>query len=98
MVLVLTGVAVIMGAILAWVNSVTSGPIADQKEKALADGIKAVMQCDELTVTSTDTVKQPDNKGKELTFVVSWNMLRHRDWVPRPTNGSRPTARAASSD
>ena len=70
MVLVLTGVAVIMGAILAWVNSVTSGPIADQKEKALADGIKAVMQCDELTVTSTDTVKQPDNKGKELTFVV----------------------------
>ena len=70
MVLVLTGVAVIMGAILAWVNSVTSGPIADQKEKALADGIKAVMQCDELTVTSTDTVKQPDNKGKELSFVV----------------------------
>ena len=43
MVLVLTGVAVIMGAILAWVNSVTSGPIAEQKEKALADGIKAVM-------------------------------------------------------
>ena len=70
MVLVLTGVAVIMGTILAWVNSVTSGPIADQKEKALADGIKAVMQCDELTVTRTDTVKQPDNKGKELSFVV----------------------------
>ena len=46
MVLVLTGVAVIMGAILAWVNSVTSGPIADQKEKALADGIKAVMRVD----------------------------------------------------
>ena len=76
MVLVLTGVAVIMGAILAWVNSVTSGPIADQKEKALADGIKAVMQCDELTVTSTDTVKQPDNKGKELTFVVYHTQLR----------------------
>ena len=70
MVLVLTGVAVIMGAILAWVNSVTSGPIEDQKQKALADGIKAVMTCNDLTVTNTDTVKQTDNKGKELTFVL----------------------------
>ena len=70
MVLVLTGVAVIMGAILAWVNSVTSGPIEEQKEKALADGIKAVMTCNDLTVTNTETVKQTDNKGKELTFVI----------------------------
>ena len=70
MVLVLTGVAVIMGAILAWVNSITSGPIAQQKEKALADGIKTVMVCDDLVVTSTDTVKQTDNKGKEQTFVI----------------------------
>ena len=70
MVLVLTGVAIIMGAILAWVNSITSGPIADQKEKALADGIKAVMVCDDLTVSSTDTVKQTDSKGKELSFVI----------------------------
>ena len=43
MVLVLTGVALVVGAILAWVNSVTAAPIAQQKEKALADGIKAVM-------------------------------------------------------
>ena len=43
MALVLTGVAVITGGILAYVNNLTSGPIAQQKEKALADGIKAVM-------------------------------------------------------
>ena len=36
MVLVLTGVAVIMGGILAYVNHLTEGPISDQKAKALA--------------------------------------------------------------
>ena len=48
MVLVLTLVAVIMGGILAYVNHLTEGPIAEQKEKALADGIKAVMACNDL--------------------------------------------------
>ena len=70
MLLVLTGVAVIMGGILAFVNHLTEGPINEQKEKALADGIKAVMVCDNLTVAKTDEVKQNDAKGKELTFTV----------------------------
>ncbi len=70
MVLVLTGVAVIMGGILAYVNHLTEGPISDQKAKALADGIKAVMACDELVVAKTDTVKQNDPKGKELTYII----------------------------
>ena len=70
MVLVLTGVAVIMGGVLAYVNHLTEGPIAQQKEKALADGIKAVLVCDDLVVTKTDTVKQNDAKGKELTYVI----------------------------
>ena len=48
MVLVLTGVAVIMGAILAYVNHLTEGPIAEQKTKALADGIKTVMCVNDL--------------------------------------------------
>jgi electron transport complex protein RnfG len=43
MVLVLTGVAIIMGGVLAYVNHLTEGPISDQKAKALADGIKTVM-------------------------------------------------------
>ena len=70
MALVLTGVAVITGAILAAVNQVTKEPIALQKEKALADGIKAVMVCDELVVTKTDVVKQNDAKGKELSYTI----------------------------
>ena len=70
MVLVLTGVALIMGAVLAWVNSMTSEPIAQQKEKALADGIKSVLVCDNLVVTRTDTVRQNDAKGKELTYII----------------------------
>ena len=70
MVLVLTLVAVIMGGILAFVNHLTEGPIAEQKEKALADGIKAVMACNDLKVAKTDEVKQNDAKGKEMTFIV----------------------------
>ncbi|MBQ7510672.1 MAG: RnfABCDGE type electron transport complex subunit G [Prevotella sp.] len=70
MVLVLTGVAVIMGAILAWVNSITSGPIAEQKDKTLSEGIKAVMVCNDLTVARVDTVKNTNAKGKELTYIV----------------------------
>ena len=70
MVLVLTGVAVVMGAILAFVNHLTEGPIAQQKERALADGIKTVMVCDDIVVAQTDTVKQSDAKGKELTYII----------------------------
>ncbi len=70
MVLVLTGVAVVMGGILAYVNHLTSGPISEQKEKALADGIKTVMACDGLTVAKTDTVRQNGAKGKELTYII----------------------------
>ena len=70
MVLVLTLVAVIMGGILAFVNHLTEGPIAEQKEKALADGIKAVMACNNLKVAKTDEVKQNDAKGKEMTFTI----------------------------
>ena len=70
MTLVLTGVAVIMGGVLAYVNNLTSGPINEQKEKALADGIKAVMVSDDIVVAHTDTVKQNDAKGKELTYII----------------------------
>ncbi len=69
MVLVLTGVAVIMGGILAFVNHLTEGPIADQKAKALADGIKSVMCVADLKVAKTDTVRQ-NVAGKELTYII----------------------------
>ena len=70
MVLVLTGVAVVMRGILAYINHLTEGPIAQQKEKALADGIKSVMVCNDLVVAKKDEVKQNDAKGKELTYVI----------------------------
>lgn len=70
MVLVLTGVAVIMGCLLALINHVTCGPIDEQKQLALQNGIKTVMQADNLTVTSTDTIKTTDAKGKQQTFIV----------------------------
>ena len=70
MVLVLTGVAVVMGGILAYVNHLTEGPINEQKAKALADGIKSVMGADDVTVANTDTVKENDAKGKELTYII----------------------------
>jgi len=70
MVLVLTGAAVIMGCILAMVNDLTAAPIQEQKSKTLAQGIKTVMASDDLVVAKTDTVKQNDEKGKEVCFVI----------------------------
>ena len=69
MTLVLTGVAVVMGGILAFVNHLTEGPIAQQKEKTLADGIKAVMVCNDLVVAEPVEVKQTVD-GKEHTFII----------------------------
>lgn len=69
MVLVLVGVALITGCILAYVNHVTEGPIKEQAAKTLADGIKSVMGGVELTVEKSDSVKQ-EIKGKEFVFVV----------------------------
>lgn len=69
MVVVLVGVALITGAILAYVNNITTGPIQAQAEKTLTDGIKKVMGGGDLKVASNDTVRQTVN-GKELTFIV----------------------------
>jgi len=69
MVLVLTGVAVVMGGILALVNHLTEGPIREVNKKKTDDGIKAVMVCDDLTLGKTDTVKQTIN-GKEYTYII----------------------------
>lgn len=70
MAIVLTVVSVIVGGILAAVNDVTSGPIAQQKEKQLADGIRSVMGTDNITVAETDTVSQTASNGKVAQYVV----------------------------
>lgn len=69
MVIVLTVVAVISGAVLASLNHATEAPIKEQSEKALAEGIKSVMATGQLNVTGEDTIKQEIN-GKEQVFVV----------------------------
>ena len=69
MVVVLVAVAVITGALLAWVNHATEAPIKLQDEMALANGIKEVMGTNDLKVTSDDEIKQ-EFDGKEQTFIV----------------------------
>lgn len=69
MVLVLVGVALVTGGILAYVNHITEAPIKLQAEKTLADGIKAVMGGVQLSVAENDTIKQTI-KGKEAVFVI----------------------------
>ena len=56
MTVVLTVISVIAGGLLAYVNGVTEGPIREIKEKALADGIKSVLQADEAIVQQIDTI------------------------------------------
>lgn len=70
MVLVLVGVAVIMGGVLAYMNHLTSGPIEHQKQKALTEGIKEVMNNKTAVIARQDTLRQKDDKGKEQTFIV----------------------------
>jgi electron transport complex protein RnfG len=63
MVVVLVGMALVIGALLALVNHITEKPIAEKAGKTLAEGIKTVMGTKDLTVTSNDTVRQTiDNK------------------------------------
>ena len=69
MVMVLVVVSLVMGGVLAWVNHITEGPIAEQAEKALAAGIKTVMGGEKLTVVANDTIHKTID-GKDATFVV----------------------------
>ena len=64
MVLVLVGVALVCGGLLAYVNQLTKPAIEKQAELTLADGIKAVLATDNVTVNNTETVTRTVN-GKE---------------------------------
>ena len=69
MVLVLVGVALVVGAVLACINNLTSGPIAEKAAQSLAAGIKSVMGTEDLQVADPEEVKQ-NFGGKEFTFIV----------------------------
>lgn len=69
MVTVLVTVAVICGGLLAFVNQATKPAIDKQAEKTLADGIKAVLAADEVTVQDEKEVTR-NIDGKDQTFVI----------------------------
>lgn len=69
MVLVLVGVALICGGLLAYVNAETKPAIDAQAEKTLADGIKAVLAADNVTVKDTREVQRTVD-GKQLSYVL----------------------------
>ncbi len=56
MVIVLTTICIVSGGILAYVNELTKEPIRLVQEQQLAEGIKAVLNADEVIVESTETV------------------------------------------
>lgn len=69
MVLVLVGVALVVGAVLAMVNHLTEGPIAQKAEKSLAEGIRSVMGTEDLRVGAPEEVNQ-EMDGKPAVFVI----------------------------
>lgn len=69
MVLALVGVALVVGAVLAYVNHLTEGPIARKAEKSLAEGIRNVMCSEELKVEAPEEVTL-EVDGKPAVFVI----------------------------
>jgi Na+-translocating ferredoxin:NAD+ oxidoreductase subunit G len=65
----LNGVAVVIGAVLAWVNNITEQPIAEKAQQTLAAGIKEVMNSTDIKVEDPDTVKM-EIQGKESVFTI----------------------------
>ena len=69
MIVVLVGVALVTGCLLAVVTHITEGPKAAQKTLALAEGIRTVMGNSDVTVSKTDTVCMTVN-GKPTELIV----------------------------
>ena len=69
MVLVLVGVAMVIGAVLAWVNNITEKPIADKAQQTLANGIRDVMGTTDINVAEPDS-QTLDIQGKAYDFVI----------------------------
>ena len=69
MVLVLAGVSLIIGVLLAVVNHITEKPIADKAQKTLAAGIKVVMKSKQIKVADPQQVSETI-EGKTLDFTI----------------------------
>ena len=83
MVLVLTGVAAIMGCILAYMNHLTASAIAEQEKKALAEGIQAVMGGQQVKVgEKPDTIIAMQDTQRHKTAYYS--VFRVNDMKGKP--------------
>ena len=69
MVIVLVGVALITGGVLAWVHHITEGPKLAEQQRSLAADISKVMGGKEVKETKVETVSKTF-EGKEYEFVV----------------------------
>ena len=71
---VLTVIAVVAGAVLAYVNSVTEGTIKDIKQKNLEIGLKEVLQNPSTTVqpSNIDTIyfENKEHKESNIQYIV----------------------------
>ena len=68
MALVLTAIAVLAGAALGFVNNVTKGPIEQLRLSKENEGIKKVLNAQELELQKPDTLLSADGKTKTVIY------------------------------
>ena len=68
MVGVLTLIAILAGAALGYVNEMTKGPISQIKEQQLADGIKAVLNAEQVKVEEPEVIPSSDGKTETVVY------------------------------
>lgn len=68
MALVLTAIAVLAGAALGFVNDATKGPIETLKAQQLSDGIKGVLNAEQLEMQEPETWTSPDGKTETVVY------------------------------
>ena len=72
MALVLTLIAVVSGGALGYVNELTKGPIEQIKAQQLADGIKKVLNAQELNVEEPQTTEDGTVEGIVIIPILGW--------------------------
>ncbi|MBQ3958718.1 MAG: RnfABCDGE type electron transport complex subunit G [Bacteroidaceae bacterium] len=68
MVLVLTAIAVLAGAALGFVNDATKGPIEALKAQQLSDGIKSVLNAEQVEMQEPETWTSEDGKTETVVY------------------------------
>lgn len=85
MALVLTLIAVLAAAVLAYVNEVTKGPIAENDQKKLEAGINSVLGGTDTQVQDTKTIQ--DANGNDVVLYVTNNGTAVKTVEPKGFGG-----------